>query len=385
MGRAANTGAVGTDGFSTETVIVGASAAGLATAALLQRAGLPFQMLEQATTVGASWRAHYDRLHLHTPKSSSGLPGLRMPRGWPRYPGRDQVVEYLELYRRHHRLEPSYGQRVRLVERSGDRWLVHTADQVWRARNVVLATGAAASPVLPRWPGMADYTGDVLHSSRYRNGDPWRGKSVLVVGFGNSACEQVIDLAEHGAQPHLSVRSAVNVLPRDVAGVPVLRLSLALGALPPAVADRLSRPLLRLVVGDIRKVGLRPLPYGPLVQIARDHRIPLLDIGTLALLRSGRVVAHSGIDHFTASGVVFTDGTAIQVDAVVLATGYRSAIPDLLPDWRSVCDDNGRPLDSGTTTALPGLFFCGFHVAATGMLREIGVEATRIARQLQSG
>jgi cation diffusion facilitator CzcD-associated flavoprotein CzcO len=54
---------------------------------------------------------------------------------------------------------------------------------------------------------MQDYTGAVLHSSEYRNGEPWRGGTVLVVGFGNSACEQAIDLVEHGIATHLSVRA----------------------------------------------------------------------------------------------------------------------------------------------------------------------------------
>ena len=366
----------------TGTVVVGASAAGLATAAMLQLAGRRFVLLERTDGVGASWKSAYDRLHLHTPKSSSGLPGSTMPAAWPRYPSRDQVVEYLESYRRHHGLHPVFGQQVRSIERRGDRWAVTTDDGQWNARNVVVATGAAHRPTLPTWPGQDDYRGTILHSSQYRDGAPWRNRDVLVVGFGNSACEQVIDLAEHGARPHVSVRSPVNVLPRDIAGVPVLQLALALRILPPGVADLLSWPLLRLVIGDIRRLGLRRLPYGPLVQIARHQRIPLLDIGTLELLRSGRAVAHGGIDHFTADGVVLDDGTALQVTAVVLATGYRPALEEFLPQWRAVCDETGRPLRSGSPTALPGLFFCGQHVAATGMLREIGVEARRLMRHL---
>jgi cation diffusion facilitator CzcD-associated flavoprotein CzcO len=307
-----------------------------------------------------------------------------MPAGWPRYPSRDQVVHYLETYCRHHRLRPAFGQQVLRIDRLGDGWLVRTAGRDLHARNVVIATGATARPMLPTWPGMDDYTGTVLHSSQYRNGEGWRGRPVLVVGFGNSACEQVIDLAEHGAHPHLSVRSPVNVLPRDLAGVPVLRIALALNFLPAPIADQLSRPLLRLVVGDIRRVGLRPLPYGPLTQIDRDHRVPLLDIGTMGLLRSGAAVVHGDIASFTADGVVFTDGTSAQVDAVLLATGYRPALEEFLPQWRAVCDDRGRPLISGGPTALPGLFFCGQHVAATGMLREIGREAERIATSLRA-
>ena len=86
------------DAVDTDTLIIGASAAGLATAASLAQAGQPSEILEATDVVGTAWRHHYDRLHLHTPKSSSSLPGLDMPRDWPRYPSRDQVVEYLVDY-----------------------------------------------------------------------------------------------------------------------------------------------------------------------------------------------------------------------------------------------------------------------------------------------
>jgi len=381
-----------------DTLIVGASAAGLATAACLQRAGRSFEVLEASDVVGQAWRNHYDRLHLHTPKSASGLPGLDLPGQWPRYPARDQVVDYLERYRAHHGIEPRFGELVTRVELDGDamdgdavdgdtadgrRWLTTTSKGRWRSRHVVLATGAARRPVRPTWPGQDTYRGTVLHSSEYRNGQAWRGRPVLVVGFGNSACEQAIDLVEHGARPHLAVRSAVNVLPRDLFGVvPVLQLGIVMQHLPPALADLLAKPLVRLTIGDIRKVGLRRLPYGPNTQIARDRQIPLLDIGTMDHLRAGRIVVHGDVERFTEDGVVFTDGQSLTVDAVVLATGYRPGLEEFLVPWQQVCDAEGRPTVSGGPTALPGLYFCGQFVSPAGMLREIGLEARRIAAHI---
>ena len=225
--------------------------------------------------VAGSWRRHYDRLHLHTPKRFSALPGLAMPGGWPRYPARDQVVEYLEDYRRHFDLRPHFGVTVQRVERVDGSWVTTTDGGVWRSDNIVLATGRARVPVRPTWTGMDGFRGDLLHSSEFRNGDPWRGRPVLVVGFGNSACEQALDLVEHGAEVHLAVRSPVNVLPRDFFGVvPVLPIGVAMRRLPPRLADALAWPLVRITVGDVRKVGLGKLPYGPNTQIARDHRVP---------------------------------------------------------------------------------------------------------------
>src|SRR5207249_762943 len=95
--------------LDTETVVVGASAAGLATAAQLRRRGRPFEVLEAEDRVAGPWRRHYDRLHLHTPRSISGLPGLPMPSHWSRYVARDRVVEYLERYRAHFEIQPRHG------------------------------------------------------------------------------------------------------------------------------------------------------------------------------------------------------------------------------------------------------------------------------------
>jgi indole-3-pyruvate monooxygenase len=368
---------------ATGTLVIGASAAGLATAAQLRGLGQTFEIVEAEDAVAGAWRRHYDRLHLHTPRSSSALPGHPMPKDWGRYPSRDQVVDYLERYQRHFELRPHFGQMVTRLERVDDGWETTTSDEAWRSRNVVVATGRTRVPVRPTWPGMNEFRGAVLHSSEYRNGDPWRDCPVLVVGFGNSACEQALDLIEHGARAHLSVRSPVNVVPRDLFGVvPVLRLGILMRHLPVKVADALAWPLIRVSIGDVRDVGLRKLPYGPNTQIARDNRIPLLDIGTMEQLKARRISLHGDLDHFTESGVVFSDGSALAVDAVVLATGYRAGIDGFLIGWEVVCDDAAVPMHSGIPSGLDGLYFCGMSVSPAGMLREIGLEARRIAADI---
>jgi indole-3-pyruvate monooxygenase len=364
-------------------LVIGASAGGLATAAALRKRGRTFEMVEADDVVAGSWRRHYDRLHLHTPKAFSALPGLAMPKSWPRYPARDQVVEYLEVYRERFDLQPHFGETVRRLERVGGTWEATTSKGVWRAGSVVVATGRARVPVRPTWRGMDQYRGDLLHSSEYRNAEPWKGRPVLVVGFGNSACEQALDLVERGAKVHMAVRSAVNVLPRDVFGVlPVLPLGIVMRRLPTRVADAMAWPMVRMTVGDVTRAGLRKLPYGPNTQIARDHRVPLLDIGTMKQINHGRITVHGDLDRFTEDGVVFADGSQVTLDAVILATGYRAAIGDFLADWQAVCDSSGTPTVSGAPTALAGLYFCGMYVAPSGMLREIGLEATRISAHI---
>lgn len=368
---------------SIETVVVGASAAGLAVGACLKQADLPFVLLEQSDRVASIWRRHYDRLHLHTTKGLSGLPFLPMPDGFPRYPSREQIVAYLEGYADKMELSPLFGEKVLSVEREAGIWVTRTEGRTWRSVNVVLATGYTRRPYLPVWPGVNAYAGKLIHSSEYDSGSRFKSRRVLVVGFGNSAGEIAIDLTEQGAQASLSVRGAVNVVPRDLFGIPILGWGLILKMLPMGLADLVSRPLVRASIGDIRDTGLQVLPYGPNTQIRKYGHIPLLDIGTVDLIRQGGIQVRPGIERFTSSGVVFAGGLEESFDAVVMATGYRPALTEFLRQTEGVLDDRGTPVASGQESSSPGLFFCGFHVSPTGMLREIGIEAKKISRLLR--
>lgn len=362
-------------------VIVGASAAGLAVAACLSRRGVPFVLLEQHPHVAHAWRNHYQRLHLHTPRAGSGLPGFAMPASYPKYPSRQEVVDYLEAYCAHFSLEPRYGCTVTAIVRRGSGWLVSAGEEQFTTGNVVIATGYTRVPFRPAWPGQGLCQATILHSSQYRSGADFRGQRVLVIGFGNSGGEIAIDLVEQGAAASISVRGAVNVIPRDVFGIPIVSVGIVMNAMPPKVSDALSAPLIRMMVGDIEKLGFKKLPYGPIEQIRSTKRIPLIDVGTIALIRSGKLKLVPGVERFTANGVAFNDGRTEAFDAIILATGYRPAIAEFLLDAIDVLDDDGVPRVSGES-AVDGLYFCGFRITRTGMLREIGIEAERIAGAL---
>jgi cation diffusion facilitator CzcD-associated flavoprotein CzcO len=372
---------------SAETVIVGAGPAGLAVGACLREAGVPFTILERAGTVGASWRSHYERLHLHTDRDHSTLPGMGFPPGTPTYPSRQQVVDYLEAYAQRFDLRPRLGDPVVRIGRHADGWQVRL-DSGARlpAGNVVVATGYNGMPNRPRFPGEEVFGGEVIHSSRYRNGAPWKGRSVLVVGFGNSGGEIAIDLAEHGARPTLAVRSPVNVMPREVFGIPNLTLGIAMNRLPTWLADLLAGPSVRLLVGNLAELGLRKLPYGPIRQIREHGRIPLIDVGTVALIRAGKIAVRPGVERFLPGAAVFAGGRSEPFDAVVLATGFRPRLDRLLAanGTQRLFDEAGTPVRSGAEI-LPGLWACGFRVSPTGMLREIALEARRIAAGIAGG
>jgi cation diffusion facilitator CzcD-associated flavoprotein CzcO len=361
-----------------DAIIVGAGPAGLACAASLGALGLNAIVLEKADTVGSAWRRHYDRLHLHTDRGHSGLPGLAMPRSYPTYPSRTEVVEYLQSYATHFRIQPAFNTTVRRIGRDGSYWQVDTDRNSVSASVVVIATGWADFPFRPSWPGSEAFAGSCIHSSQYRNASPYLGKRVLVVGFGNSGAEIALDLAEAHIDTTMAVRGPVQILPRDLLGIPILTWAIAQSSLPARLVDFINAPILRLAVGPIERLGLRRAAKGPRRMIEEDGRVPLLDIGTLARIRDGSIRLRGGIDRLTPDGVIFSDQRAQAFDAVILATGFRPDLRPLLPDQQDLLNEQGGPLVTGRTTSAPGLYFCGLVASATGQLREIGLEARRI-------
>ncbi|RFB79520.1 flavin-containing monooxygenase [Methylovirgula sp. 4M-Z18] len=364
-------------------IVIGAGPAGLACAAALQSAGFSAIVLEKADVVASSWRRHYDRLHLHTHRRHSGLPGLPMPSHYPAYPSRDEVVAYFEAYAAHHRIAPRFGTNVTRVLRVAN-WTVETDQGAFAATNVVFATGFAKTPVHPDIQGVKHFAGRMLHSRDYANANGFRGQKVLVVGFGNSGGEIALDLADAGVDVAVSVRSPVNVVPRDLFGLPIQIWAILQRPFPLALVDAINAPIQRMKNGDLTKYGLRRSSKGPMTQIAQDRKIPLIDVGTINRIKQGRIAVRLGLSRIDGAEVVFEDGTHETFDAIIFATGYRADLSALLPDHGDVLDAAGAPLLSGRATQYEGLFFCGYVPASSGQLREIGREAVQIARAMSA-
>jgi cation diffusion facilitator CzcD-associated flavoprotein CzcO len=367
-----------------DAVIIGAGPAGLACAVTMRAAGLNVRVLEKADHVGAVWRRHYDRLHLHTDRNHSGLPGMAMPKAYPVYPARAQVVDYLESYAAHFGIEPVFQTAVSRIGRDGALWRVETSRNSIAAPIVVVATGIADAPYRPSWRGLETYSGALVHSSEYRNPEPYTGKRVLVVGFGNSGGEIALDLANAGVDVALAVRSPVQIIPRDLLGFPILSWVILYRRLPARLVDVINAPVLRLAVGNFEKLGLRRAAKGPRQMVEEDGRVPLIDVGTLARIRDGSIKVRGGVDRFTPDGVVFTDAAGEKFDAVILATGFRPDLRLMISDVEGIFDAHGMPLVTGRATAAPGLYFCGQITVPTGQLREIGIEAQRIAESAKA-
>ncbi|WP_405921516.1 flavin-containing monooxygenase [Streptomyces sp. NBC_00122] len=367
--------------------VIGGGPGGLAAAAALRARGVRAVVVEKSDEVGASWRRHYDRLHLHTTRRLSALPGLAMPRRFGRWVARENVVRYLEKYAEFHGLEIVTGVEVTRIEREADGgWTLHASGgRVLTAGAVVVATGFNHTPVLPDRPGLDGYTGRLLHAADYRNPQPYAGQDVLVVGVGNTGAEIAVDLAEGGAaRVRLAVRTAPHIVRRSTAGWPAQRTGILVRRLPVRLVDRLCVPVAKASVPDLSAYGL-PRPGPGLYSRVKEGAIPVQDVGLIEAVRAGRVEPVAAVEAFDGAEVVLADGSRITPDAVVAATGYRRALEGLVGHLDGVLDERGRPRTHGADTPAqaPGLYFTGFTNPISGMLRELALDAEKIAKAVQ--
>jgi putative flavoprotein involved in K+ transport len=363
--------------------VIGGGPGGLSVAYALRARGIRAVVLERSDSVGASWRKHYDRLRLHTTRRMSALPGLPMPRRFGRWVARDDVVRYLEKYTEVHDLEIVTGVEVSNVEHAADgTWLLHaTGGRELTGAAVVVATGFNHTPRIPDWAGLDTYTGEFLHAGDYRNAEPYAGRDVLVVGVGNTGAEIAVDLVEGGAsRVRLAVRTVPHIVRRSTAGWPSQYSAVLVRRLPVRLVDRLARPVTRLGVPDLTAHGL-PRPGSGLYSRVREGAIPVQDVGLIDTVRKGKVEVVAAVDSFEGGKVVLADGTRIEPDAVVAATGYVRALEGLVGDL-GVLDERGRPVVNGGRSPenAPGLYFTGFTNPISGMFRELAIDAEKIAK-----
>ncbi|MEU0054819.1 NAD(P)/FAD-dependent oxidoreductase [Streptomyces sp. NPDC006334] len=367
--------------------VIGGGPGGLAAAYELRKRGIRAVVVEKADRVGTSWRRHYDRLHLHTTRRLSALPGLAMPRRFGRWVARDDVVRYLEKYAEHHDLELVTGVEVSRVERSpdGTGWLLRASGgRELTGAAVVVATGYNHTPSLPDWPGLEDYPGELVHASAYRDGVPYAGRDVLVVGVGNTGAEIAVDLVERGAaRVRLAVRTVPHIVRRSTAGWAAQYSGILVRRLPVGLVDRLCRVMAKASVPDLSAHGL-PRPDTGLYTRARQGAIPVQDVGLIDAVRAGKVEIVAAVEGFEDGKVVLADGSRVEADAVIAATGYERALEDLVGHL-GVLDDQGRPLTHGGRAPkdAPGLYFTGFTTPISGTLRELGLDAERIAKAIR--
>ncbi|KAK7380004.1 hypothetical protein VNO78_32328 [Psophocarpus tetragonolobus] len=381
---------IGSPIFVPGPVIVGAGPSGLAAAACLKQKGIPSLMIERAECLASMWQLKtYDRLRLHLPKQFCQLPLMPFPKTLPSYPTKHQFLAYLKAYADHFDIKPAFSQTV--VSAEFDHvchlWRVKTLKKEDRAEYVcqwlIVATGECAEEVVPQIEGMEEFDGHIFHTSLYKSGSMFCGKNVLVVGCGNSGMEVCLDLCNHNARPSLVVRDTVHILPQQMLGKSTFGLSMfLLKWFPIRLVDQFLLLMSHLMLGDTDQFGLRRPKLGPLELKNLYGKTPVLDVGTLAQIKNGKIKVCRGIKRLSHNAVEFVDGKVENFDAIILATGYKSNVPSWLKGSEMFREKDGMP-----RKAFPngwkgenGLYSVGF--TKRGLLGA-SIDAKRIAEDIQ--
>lgn len=366
-----------------EAIVVGAGPAGLAAAALLSKRGFQTTVLERTDAVGARWRTRYEGLRLNTVRACSMLPGYRIPRRCGRYPCRDDFVGYLEGYSAHHRLSVRFDTMVHRVERDGEEglWRLETSTGPLLARYGVIATGYDAVPKLPDWASNDEFAGELIHACEYRSSDPYVGREVLVVGAGNTGIDIAGFLVKGGARVSLAMRTPPNVFPRDWHGIPLEPTAIPAEHLPAKIGDVLGFAAQRLIYGDLSPYGIPRAPEGFQTNFRRRLVGPAVDDGFIAALKAGRTRIVAPVERLEVRDVVLVDGTRMQPDAVICATGYRRGL-EPIAGHLGVLRPDGLPAHHAAPEHpdTPRLYFAGFYAGPAGQIRIAPKHARRIAR-----
>lgn len=380
-----------------DVTVIGAGPAGLSTAYELKRIGLDPLVLEKTAAVGDGWRSRYDGLRLNTGCACSQLPGNPFPRSANGWPSRDELVRVLEKFPERGGFKVRTGIEIGKVEydRQRDIWIISSQDgETVESRAVVVATGGARIPVIPKWEGMETFSGEIIHSSKFRNAKTYAGKNVLVVGSGNSAAEIASRLAEYAESVTLSVRTPPHILPKSVFGIPLVGIGVATRKLPLIWVDGLLNVLRRLFIGDLTPYGL-PSPVSRVSQqFARTQVVPILYYPFVEDIRAGRIRVAGPIRKISgqtvyASGSIEAESreqakeAVLNIDVIVAGTGFRTGLSDLVK-VPGITTPDDRPVVFGDQEFpdAPRLYLIGHVNPLSGQLREIRLEAGRIAKKI---
>ncbi|OXR40175.1 Putrescine importer PuuP [Nocardia cerradoensis] len=320
--------------YTRRYVIVGGGPTSMIMARALMKEGVPFDWFERHSDFGGIWDMDnpgtpmYESAHFISSKYTSGFYGQPMPADFPDYPAWWQIRDYIRQFARDWGLydRVTFDTAVEWAEPlPGDRWRVRLSDgRVNEYDGLIAAPGVTWHANAPGFTGMETFRGDIRHSVTFRSGQEFLGKRVLVVGAGNSGVDIACDAARHAERAFFSVRRGYRYFPKHIGGLPTD--AVVNGILEPPKGLSLSADLDQLIdslVGDLTRYGL-PAP---------DHNAlsshPIMNSQVLHYLAHGDLIAKPDVDHFTETGVVFTDGTSESVDLVLLCTGYEYKIPFL--------------------------------------------------------
>lgn len=372
------------DIIRTDNLIIGAGPSGLAMAGQFSKAGVNYILTEKSEEIAHRWYNHYDRLHLHTVKEYSALPFMKFPEHYPTYVSRDELITYYQEYVHTLGIKVQFGKIFELLIRGKEEWIANFAGgKQIHARNVIFATGVNRVPNYPHWNNMKDFQKEILHSRYYKNPKSFEGKKVLVVGFGNTGAEIALDLANHGIEVAISVRSPVIIVPRDVLGKPVQHTAKMLDKLPYPAGDMIGSIVRKLVFGNLQKYGIPVSREYPINYLKKTGKTPVINIGTVELIKQGKIKILPDIDSLEEQAVLFENGKSIPFDTIILCTGYRPGLEGFFKEPRTVLNKSGYPKEKIATGINQGLYFIGYdNFSLGGILGTIPEESDLIAEHI---
>jgi putative flavoprotein involved in K+ transport len=335
-----------------EVAIVGAGQAGLALGHYIAEKGRSFTILERAGSIGVAWRERWESLTLFTPRRYDSLPGLPFPGDPDGYPGREEVIAYLEQYAQTFALPIELDSGVRRLAADDGRFRLELDGRTITADHVVVATGPFQAPFVPKVAsGLA---ADVWqsHSTGYRRPADVPDGTVLVVGGGNTGFQIAKELsATH--EVHLSVGTRQKPLPQRLLGRDLFWWLTKTRLIEKTVDSRLGQRM--------------------------RHRDTLIGSSPRELRRHFRVEVRPRAVGADGRTVRFEDGSELEVDAVIWATGYR---PDYSWIDLPAFDSDGHLRHQRGVTVIPGLYFLGLtwqHTRGSALLGWVKDDAKFIA------
>jgi hypothetical protein len=307
--------------------IVGAGPTGLAAARALQKAGVAFDGYEASSGVGGLWdidnprSTMYESAHLISSRTTTEFAEFPMDTTVD-YPGHRTLLAYFRSFADHFGLTERFRFDTRITDLAptddGGWMLRATGGVAQRYDDVILANGTLAEPHVPAFRG--SFSGELMHTSAYKNAAQLAGKRVLIIGAGNSGCDIAVDAVHHAASVDMSVRRGYYFVPRYLFGKPSDTLNQG-RPLPARIKQLVDTRVLRAFTGDPVRFGFPRPDY----RLYESH--PIVNTLILNHLGQGDLRIRPDIDRFDGSTVHFRDGTSDEYDVVLLATGYTLDYP----------------------------------------------------------
>ena len=340
-----------------EVVVIGAGQAGLTMGYYLAQQGRRFVILERGDSVASAWRERWQSLTLFTPRRYSALPGLPFPGDPDGYPTRDDVIEYLERYAETFELPTEFNSNVRRLSGKDGCLVLEVNGRTITADQVVVATGPFQTPFIPRLADDLDPDVWQAHSTGYQRPSDVPDETVLVVGGGNTGFQIAKELSAM-RKVNLSVGTRQKPLPQRLAGRDLFWWLTKTGLIHKTVDSRLGQ---RLKDRDTL-IGSSPR------ELKRRYGV---ELKPRAVAASGRTVR-------------FEDGSGVEVDAVIWATGYRPHY-----SWidLSIFDSDGRLRHRRGVTDVLGLCFLGLtwqHTRGSALIGWVKEDAEFIAERIEA-